>query len=143
MPRRWVIAFLLSWGLSLGILAAFGCAVMLLGFGWVFLYGDGPWPAQFTGVAVPVVAAVAGVGAFLGMAAAAAHVRRAHPGIEHRLQRNHLLCWGVLVAPALLVFGLYWAIAAKNTGSVRAELEGSDKALSGRHQLTDSAWRLD
>jgi hypothetical protein len=143
MPRRWWIALLLSWGLSLGILAAFGVAVILLGIGWVFLFGDDPWPAEFTRVLVPLSAALGGAAAFFGVFVAATHVRRAHPRIEQRLQASGLLRWGTLSAPVLLVAVLFWSIISEHAGPARTELEPIEEAQAGRHRLTDSVWRLD
>jgi hypothetical protein len=142
MPRRWWIALLLSWGLSLGILAAFGVAVMLLGIGWVFLFGDDPWPAEFTRVLVPLSAALGGAAAFFGVFVAATHIRRVHPRIEQRLQASDLLRWGMLSAPVLLVAALFWSIISEHAGPARA-LEPIEEAQAGRHRLTDSVWRLD
>jgi hypothetical protein len=143
MPRRWVIALALSWGLSLALLAAFGAAVTLLGFGWVFLYGDDPWPARFTDVAIPLAAGLAGAGAFFGVIAAAVHIRRAHPQLTQRIQASFVLRWGGVLVPLLLVAGLLWSILLGRSDRASAEIAAVDIAHAARHHLTESAWRLD
>ena len=143
MTRRWLIALVLSWGLPLGLLAAFGVAVVLLGFGWVFLYGDDPWPTHFTGLAVPLAAAAAGAGAFLGVVAAARQLSRSSGRIAQLLQTNPLLRWGSLLAPVLLVGGFFWSLLSGTSERASAEPEAVNAAEPARHHLTESAWRLD
>jgi hypothetical protein len=143
MPRRWIIALALSWGISLALLAAFGTAVTLLGFGWVFLYGDDPWPARFADVAIPVAATLAGTGAFFGVIAAAIHITRTRPQFAQRIQASYLLRWGGVLLPLLLVGGLVWSVMFGESDRASAESGAIDTAGPARHHLTESAWQLD
>ena len=61
MPWPWKIALALVWGLVLGIFAAAWTAATLLAAGWIYLYGDDAWPAEFTERTVPLVSGLAGL----------------------------------------------------------------------------------
>jgi hypothetical protein len=144
MPHRWFIALSLAWGLTLGALAAIGTAVTLLGFGWLFLYGDDPWPAGFTGMAVPLAAALAAIGVFGAVLAFAAYLRRTYPDLERRLQASAALRWGALAAPALLIAGLLGAAVQQEREADRARVEAAQAELRQvrAHRLASAAWRL-
>ncbi len=144
MPRRWIVALALAWGLTIGCLVALLTALGLLAVGWVYLFGDDPWPDHFTQVAVPAVAGGAGL---VGIAAAAvlgARLRRAWPGLGRRLQSSPAMRWGALAAPLLILGALALTFQRQEaaTALARAEAEALASRQAQAHRLVTADWEL-
>ncbi len=130
------------WGVLLGALAASGAALTGVGFAWLFMFGDAPWP-EWIGWLLPAL----GLGAFaivllacvvLGLRAA----RQAAAAAPEEAARSHadarrLLAIGVLLALGLA--GALWARIAgrEDTREIAARQAAGFEALqSERQRLT-------
>jgi hypothetical protein len=118
---------------------------MLLAAGWVYLYGDDPWPQQFTDRTVPLVAALAGLAAFAGAAALWLGLPRISPALDRRLGASLPLRWALLLLPLLLWAGSLWGLQRQQAlfDAERAAAEQAERRMAGAHRLTSAAWRLD
>ncbi|HXV25140.1 MAG TPA: hypothetical protein VED46_12880 [Alphaproteobacteria bacterium] len=145
MPRRWIIALSLAWGLASGCVAALVTAVGLLAVGWVYLYGDDPWPAYFSERLVPIAAGAAGLFGLAIPGAVIALTRRSLPGLEGRLRTSSGLRWGFLVVPLLILGALLWAIQHQDVARERAaaEAERMIHRQEQMHRLETARWDLD
>jgi hypothetical protein len=145
MPLRWHIALSLAWGTVLGGILAVHTAALLLGLGWVYLYGDDPWPRNFTTWTVPVAAAVAGAFGFAAVAALAVWLRRTRPAVERRLAGSAPLRWALLAAPVVLMAIALWALQRQGAEAERARAEGEQlrQRQLEAHRLVSASWRLD
>ena len=144
MPWPWKIALALVWGLVLGIFAAAWTAATLLAAGWIYLYGDDAWPAEFTERTVPLVSGLAGLFAFAAVAGLWASMGRISPGLVSILRARAALRWTLLAIPILLVAAAMGAVLVRQIEADRAH--ASEQALASRaaeaHRLTGAAWRL-
>jgi len=60
----WMVAGL-AWGLLVGLAVSLQTAAVLFGVGWLFVFGDAPWPAAVGPVVLSVAIAAGLVPAFL------------------------------------------------------------------------------
>ena len=145
MPLRWRIALSLAWGTALGGLLAIQTAALLLSLGWVFLYGDEPWPAHFTDRIVPIAAGLAGVLGFVAVVAFAVWLRRSQPALERWLAKSAPFRWALIAAPVALMVSALWAVQRQDAAADRArageELVAARQAAA--HRLVSAASRLD
>lgn len=139
--RTWYALAGASWGLVLGSLAALAAVAYALGFSWLFLFGDDPWPASSgrvilaagIGVFLAVFGLLLGVGFRLGRrleagGAGAAEIRRA----ARLIAVSVALGLGALGALALK------ASAEERAAEVRAERGAAfSELLSRRHDLAE------
>jgi hypothetical protein len=144
MLRRWSIALSLAWGVTLGGFAAFYTAALLLGIGWLYVYGDDVWPERFTD-AVLLAAALVGFITFAAVALLVFNLRRISPWLDGRLQASAALRWALLALPLLLLSGALWTQQRQEAAADRARaVEAAAAQRQGQaHRLVSAEWRLD
>jgi hypothetical protein len=144
MSWPWKIALSFSWGLLLAGGVAYWAGATLLGFAWIYLYGDDSWPGYFDTLFL-VVAVAAALLAFAGVAGAFAFLPRISPWLDRRLRVSAVLRWTLLAMPLLVMAGV---VGAYERGeAVTARSSAAHQALEQRraeaHRLTAAEWRLD
>jgi hypothetical protein len=130
-----------SWGLVLGVIAAVTAVTYALGFSWLFLFGDDPWPAGIGWVYL-----VGGIAVFLavfvlffGIGYRWGRRLEARGAGALEVRRGAWLIAGSIA----LALGTLGAVALKagaddRAAEVRAaQDEAFDELLSRRHEITD------
>jgi hypothetical protein len=130
-----------SWGLVLGVIAAVTAVTYALGFSWLFLFGDDPWPASIGWAYL-----AGGMAVFLGvlvMFVWAGHRRgrrlEASGAGAAEIRRGAWLIAGSFA----MALGTLGALALKarvddRAAAVRAEQDAAfSELLSRRHLITD------
>ncbi len=130
-----------SWGLVLGVLTAIAAVSYALGFSWLFLFGDQPWPKS----SGPAILAF-GIAVFLAVFGLSV-------GIGYRWGRR-LEAWGagarearrgawLIAGSIVLALGMLGAVALEAGSNDRAAAvraaqdEAFDDLLTRRHEITD------
>jgi hypothetical protein len=130
-----------SWGLVLGVLTAVAAVSYALGFSWLFLFGDDPWP-ESSGwfiLAVGIAVFIAVFGLFLGIGYRWGRRLEARGAGAPEVRRGAWLIAGSIA----LALGTLGAVALKagvddRAAAVRAaQDEAFDDLLLRRHEITD------
>ena len=144
MSWPWKIALALVWGLVMGAFAAAWTAAALLAAGWIYLYGDDAWPAEFTERTVPLFSGLAGLFVFAAVAGLWVAMSRISPWFVSRLRASAALRWSLVALPMLLIAAATGTALVRETQAARAH--AAEEALAQRaaeaHRLTGAAWRL-
>ncbi|MDH3296793.1 MAG: hypothetical protein OEM96_00715 [Gemmatimonadota bacterium] len=127
----WMLAGL-SWGMLVGLAVALETVAFLLGVGWLFVFGDDPWPAA-AGPAIMAATIVAGlVPAFLlGWLGRRLGIAFESEGRQRLRARRR--GWTVLV---LAVVAVIVGVSAAMAGSLRERAERADRRAA-EHQLAE------
>jgi len=140
MPLRtrtiWTLAGT-SWGLLVGLAVSLETAAFLFGVGWLFVFGDDPWPAA-AGPAILATAIAAGlVPAFLlGWLGRRLGIAFESEGRQRLRARRR--GWTVL---ALAVVAVIVGVSAAMAGSLRDRAERADRRAA-EHQLVELSERV-
>jgi hypothetical protein len=130
-----------SWGLVLGVLTAVAAVSYALGFSWLFLFGDDPWP-ESSGwfiLAVGIAVFIAVFGLFLGIGYRWGRRLEARGAGAPEIRRGAWLIAGSIA----LALGTLGAVALKAVADDRAAAvraaqdEAFDDLLIRRHEITD------
>jgi hypothetical protein len=130
-----------SWGLVLGVVAAVTAVAYALGFSWLFLFGDDPWPANIGWVylAGGIAVFLAVFALFLGVGYRRGRRLEARGAGAAEIRRGAWLITGSLALGLGLLGMLALTARADNrAAAIRAEEDAAfAELLSRRHEITD------
>ncbi|MFQ5529104.1 MAG: hypothetical protein ACE5FP_02020 [Gemmatimonadota bacterium] len=136
----WTLAGL-AWGLLVGLAVALQTAAFLFGVGWLFVFGDDPWPAAAGPAILSTTIAAGLVPAFLlGWLGRRLGIAFESEGRQRLRARRR--GWTVL---ALAMVAAIVGVAAVMAGSLRDRAERADRRAAERQltELSEAVHRID